>query len=397
MSGLIVFQYILLSITALLVCYYTTLSIIYFLTRNKEVNEFLTTDTRKFAVLIFVEEQSDNISRSLYSLSGVVYSKNKYDLFVITKERNNDIYQLAENMGAKVLESLLNQKTDSKGRMVVEALEAIRQEDNYDAVILLGSNSLISGNFLEVMNYYLEQGNELIQANCQRLPTADKLEEQIYGVEFLLNNIIPKFGRKKLGLESPILNYGICIRMEVFDEFPWQLKTYPSIVEYLLYLRLRGVEITFAPESTLYTDKSKPNNQTSDWFNTRGLIRRHVSQIGQLLFKERSLKYLDIISLMMVPKFTTILFLVAIIALINIAFWGWGLISTSMMTAWLILASVGFGSAAAAIYDVGVRKNILKYFFKCAVVTARRLLDKEGSDKDKKIEQKKNIKKELQK
>lgn len=371
MVGFEFLHYSLAIITGLLVGYYTIINILYFWSNRNERTNFSSSRSRKFAVVLFAEDQIDILSRSLYSLSGVIYPKNKYDLIVIAREYSPEITQIAEKMGAKMLIPPNLSGINTKGEVSAKAMAYILQDDDYDAIIMLNYDSLISGNYLEAMNYYLDQGNEVVQTARDILPGDEELEDYIYRIEYWINNTVLQLGRKLLGLEAAPKNNGICFSTDVLHEFQWRENIMENTFEYGLYLQLQGVEVAFAPEAEVFTDSFEEKKRfDNNGFNFRILRRYGLPFFGTFL-KNRSLKYLDTFFFLTIPRFSFVLLFVSIMVLIYIIFWSLALVQLPVMISWITFAALGFGGLSLVLSTKGIQKNMLKIMPKYVFTAAK--------------------------
>ncbi|PAU92861.1 hypothetical protein CK503_14330 [Aliifodinibius salipaludis] len=353
-------NYLLVCVAGGVTSYYLLISLLALL-KNKNI-DYEASKIRKFAVLLFAQEKEQGLSRILYSLSGLIYPKNKYDLIVIADSYSNNIVKMAEKMGAKIMVPPTDTREEDENMILPWAFDSILHGDeSYDAVVTFNSDGLISGNYLEVMNYYLEQGSEVIQCSYNNLDNPKTWIDKICEMDFLLNRFVYPIGRKNIGLGLTLGNNGICFSTVLLREFPWKTEKQPSIVEYGFDLRLRGVEIDFAPNAAVFTSILPVNNDNNSYFSTPNeSLRKYLPQLLGRAVKTKSHKYVDILIELLLPKIANIIFLIAAMGLINSALWGLGWISLSPLLYWLVIFGVAITSISIALTAAGTQQKFLK-------------------------------------
>lgn len=336
-----VLNYFLLFGAGVLVSYHLLISLFAFRVNSNDDRK--TIKSRRFAVILFTQGEGEVLSRSLYSLSGLVYPKNKYDLFVVAQSYAEGILEMAEKMGAQIMvppKEKLQKETQNILPWVFEQI--VLKEQNYDAIVVFDSDGLVSGNYLDVMNYYLEQGCEIIQGAYNNLRLTKKWVEQIREINFLIDHNIYPIGRKGIGLGVNIRSNGTCFSTSLLHAFPWKIGGHQNSTEYGLSLRLDDIEIDFAPEALFYTEisnrrKSQGNSQHDIRPNRYQFIKNYVSEIVSKTFKRKSLKYFDILVDLFFPRFRNVMFFVVLMGIITGIIWWMGGIATAPLLAWLVI------------------------------------------------------------
>lgn len=358
-----VFNYLLLIMGGGIVIYYLLISLFAF--RRDRDNNFETVKSRKFAVILFIQEKEQVLSRSLYSLSGLVYHKNKYDLIVIADNYTDSIVQVAEKMGAKIIIPPSDKlRGDNKNILPWVFAHLLEEEQSYDAITVFNSDGLVSGNYLEVMNYYLEQGSEIIQGSYKNLHTPKGWIDKICEMNFLMDSIIYPQGRKALGLGTNIRSNGMCFSTSLLHEFPWK-EGQQSINEYGLSLRLHGIEIDFAPEAVVYTEILTEKWNRNSYLNTDSyqLLKKYAPQLLRSTLKTKSLKYINILFELISPRFVNMVLFVVAMSIINAAVWWGGWVLTSPLLLWLGIMGLSMISVFISLIGTGSQNKFLKSAF----------------------------------
>src|SRR5690554_4293994 len=157
-----IIQYTLAAVAGLLLGYQMLLSFIAL--RGKSIKNFKTLKSRKFTIVIPAHNEEKVISKTIYSLCSLIYPKTLFDVIVVADNCTDNTAKIARKLGATVLERTDAEK-QGKGYALRWAFDKILASDQPpDSIIVVDADSLISGNYLKVMNYYLEKGNKVIQS-----------------------------------------------------------------------------------------------------------------------------------------------------------------------------------------------------------------------------------------
>lgn len=361
-------QFSLAGVAGLLLGYRMVLSFIALF--SKELEEFTTSKNRKFAIVLLAGSNK-NITRSLYSLSGIVYPKNMYDLIVVADSDNNESAQIAKKLGTIVLvpdyEQIQNNNLDLP--WVFEQILSWDKENQYEAVITFNADDLVTGNYLEVMNYYLEQGNRVVQGGYRALPNQDNWEEEILQINLFIQNYVMPAGNKILGFSTALKSNGTCFSTSVLRRYPWQNLFKKTAPELGYMMQRDGIDIEFAPEAVIFIDANPDDDQN---ITRRQKLQKFVSSLSGGL---RSKKILNQISIVMtsVPTFSSIMSLVAVMGTISVITWSLGISSLLFIGLWFVMGLIGIVHLYTGLTMAGIDNKLLKaiifpplhLFFEC--------------------------------
>lgn len=361
-----VIQYVLIALGGGLLGYQMLLS--FLALKGKEISDFGTERQRKFVIVIPAHNEEKVIAKTLYSLFGLVYPKNLYQLVVVADNCTDNTARIARKLGAKVLERTHKYKR-GKGFALRWAFDQILDwEENYEGIIVLDSDSLISGNYLEVMNYYLEKGSKVIQSSDLVLPQPGVWSSESIRIGFLLYNYVKPMGRKLLGFDMGLRGNGMCFSPEVLRKHPWQAWSLTEDVEYGLSLLLEGYNIDFAPEATLWAQmpvKAKnAESQRTRWEMGRyPIIKKYVPKLVKSFFKKRSFRFLDTFVDLITPPLVNLLLLVLVMIGLNLVLWLGGFIPVTFTLIWLSIALMGILHLFVGLFAAGADKQMYKSIF----------------------------------
>ncbi|MCC5941171.1 MAG: glycosyltransferase family 2 protein [Balneolaceae bacterium] len=326
---------------------------------------FESNSNRKFAIVVPAHNEEKIISKTIYSLSGLIYPKSNYDIFVIADNCTDNTAELARSLGVIVLERANTQKK-GKGYALRWAFDQILgYQKGYDAIIVVDADSLISGNYLEVMNFYLDNGSRVIQSSDLVLPEPGNWSIEATRIGFLLHNYVKPLGRKVLNLNMGLRGNGMCFSTEVLREVPWKAWSLTEDLEYGLNLILSGIKIDFAPEATVFAqmpvEAKNAESQRSRWELGRlQIIRMYTAKFLIRAFKKRSASYFDVFIDLVTPPFVNMMLLVMISLMAIFGLWIFEIVATYHLFMWALLALTGIVYFFIGMYVSGADKNLYK-------------------------------------
>lgn len=358
-----IIQYFLVTVLGFLLGYQVLLSL--FSLKAQIVQDFHTRRNRNFAIVVPAHNEEKVIAKTLYSLFGLVYPANRYKIIVVADNCSDNTARIARELGAKVLERSNGDKK-GKGYALRYAFDHImKQKEKYDGVVVFDSDSLVSSNYLEVMNYYFENGSRVIQSSDLVLPKPGAWSSESTRIGFLLYNYVKPMGRKALNLNMGLRGNGMCFSSGVLRDHPWQAWSLTEDVEYGLHLQLKGFDIDFAPEASVWAQMPvQPDNAESQrkrWEMGRyPVVREYAPRLLNEFFKTRSVKYLDaFIDLITPPLVNTLLFVLAM-CVFNMILWLIGWIPGLFVWMWLGLAALGGLHLFVGLYAAGADDDMYK-------------------------------------
>lgn len=371
-----ILQYGLATIVGLFFGYQLLLSL--FAIKEKKIQNFYTSRNRKFAIVLLAHDEENVIAKTLYSLHGLVYPKNLYDLIVVADNCRDDTARIARNLGAIVLEKS-SEKEKKKGHALQWAFDRILEwNKNYEAIVVFDSNSLVSGNYLEVMNYYMGQGSKVIQSSDLVLPQPGVWDNEVARIEFLLYNFVKPMGRKALGFNMVSHGNGMCISTDVLRRNRWQEWQLGEDMEYGLNMILDDIPIDFAPEASIWAQMSaEPKNSDSQrnrWEMGRfTVIREYAPKFLAAAVNQRSFKHLDTFIDLITPQLVNTLIFTLTLCGLNAVMWALGWFPVTFLWLWLGIAGVGALYLFVGLFVAGADKMLYKSLFYIPVYAFERV------------------------
>jgi cellulose synthase/poly-beta-1,6-N-acetylglucosamine synthase-like glycosyltransferase len=360
-------QYILAIAAGLLFFYQFALSVMALFggVYNKKIK---LVNYRKFAIVVPAHNEEQVISKTLYSLFSLVYPKNFYDVIVVADNCTDGTAMIAREFDAIVWERE-NPDLRGKGYALRWAFDQIDKSGaNYDAVVVFDADTLVSGNYLQVMNQYLSEGHQVIQSSDLVLPNPGQWSSETTRIGFLLYNYVKPLGRKMLGFDMGLRGNGMCFSIDVLRENPWEAWSLTEDVEYGLRLLLNDVKIEFAPEATVWAQmpvqSKNAESQRTRWELGRyPIIKKYAPKLLKAAYKKKSIKYMDSLIELVTPPLVNSMFFVLIMVALNGLFWLFNWFDASFFWIWSMIALLGilhlFIGLIAAKADRQVYKSLL--------------------------------------
>ena len=302
-------------------------------------------EEREFAILVTSATDIKQISKSLYSLFGLVYPKNKYDVIISGNCFTEEATQIAKTMGAIILDVPISFQHKEEHHKLQWTFEQIMKiNNNYDAIVIIESEGLVSGNYLDVLNYYIEQGSEVIQSSSLVLPENNSDERRERRISFLLNNLLNFRGEKVLSLSTNFRGGDFCFTTPMLYN---NISTFPAYTggnAYGLKLHLRGLDVDFAPEAVVWKQSimktEQKKSQGGGAANTWGAyVRNYLPELFKLAIQKRSFSYVKKMLGLLRPSLVQIIIISLLMMTVNLIssiqvgdpltfVWIWLLVST---------------------------------------------------------------------
>lgn len=335
-------QYILIVLLFLLACYQLMLGVLAWSWRPHKLQDGRF--KHSFLIVIPANDNRSDVSKTLYSLSGLLYPTNLYSLLVIVDNSANSTAMLAKTFGATMVEqqnrSALLQKSFWAGLLNYVKLG----DDPFDAMIIVSPGSLISGTFLEVMNSYLHSGSDLIQSSILYLTGGTSLKKRLSQYTLLLNNHINKTGRKALGLKPSLQKNGVCLKADILNDERFDFNVLDNSWEFTLSLIKKGFRVNFAPEAYLSSPLLGDDGNRLYHDRPFGHRLKKIKTLVQSMrgSEQRKLwtQHLDELFRVATPPLSIFLGITFVMALLNFILYEIALIGFFILNCWLAILTI---------------------------------------------------------
>jgi len=347
--------------------YLASLSIIALFGRTR--SSFEAARTRRFAVVVPAHNEETAIGRTVESLVGMKYPRDRFDVIVVADNCTDRTAQIARGAGAIVLERS-DPTLRSKGHALRWCFDRILEEGKgYDAVAVIDADSIADANFLAVMNLYLDRGAKAIQSSDLVAPMPGSWNSEIIRFGFTLYNYVRPLARKVLHCSAGVRGNGMCFSSELLRQVPWNTYSLNEDLEYGLILLLEGTVVEFAPEAkvlaTMPTTSGNARSQRSRWERGRfPVIKRYAPRLIASGLTSFSLPRVDAFIDLMIPPFVNLFGGVVIISAVHLTLWAAGLLSSpALAVLWGIFVLCGFVHVFVGLYAAKADAMLYKAFF----------------------------------
>jgi 1,2-diacylglycerol 3-beta-glucosyltransferase len=329
---LLIIEIMLLGIAGFFLGYLCILSTLALFTRKLEIRQI--PRTRRFAVVIPAHNEETVIEKTVESVRSVDYPPERYDIIVIADNCADRTADIARDHDATVYERA-HQTQRGKGYALRWCFDILlSQKPGYDAYVVVDADTVVSKNFLAVMDEYLGKGSKAIQSSDMVTPNADAWNSEVTRLGFTLYNYVRPLGRKLVHCPAGIRGNGMCFSSEVLRGIPWNTYSLNEDLEYGLHLLLNDITVDFAPEAivwaTMPSQARHAESQRARWEGGRyPIIRSYGFTLLAGSLKRMSFRYFDTFVDLITPPFVNLFGFAVLLVLCNLFF------------VWLGVASAG--------------------------------------------------------
>lgn len=311
----------------------------------------------RFAFLVPAHDEELLLPRLLDSLSALDYPHDLYDVHVVADNCTDSTAAVATARGATVHERR-DERLLGKGYALRWLLAEIRESGaRYDAYVILDADSVVSANFLQVMNRHLERGDPVIQSYYGVLNQEESWSSALrYAGLALFNGLRPR-GRDALGLSAGLRGNGMCFRSTILERFGWESFTLAEDVEFHLKLVEAGVRVSYAPESSVLaempTSLRQARSQNVRWERGRlQMLRAFGPRLLSQAFRQRDVGTLDALAEQLVPPLSVLTGVTTLAFLLTIAL---RLPAPRRLASLILLGQIGYVATGLRLVGAGPR------------------------------------------
>ena len=214
-----------------------------------------------FAIVIPAHNEEQVISDLLVSCAKLDYPKEKYRVYVVADNCSDLTAKIAAREGAVCLERH-DDKHRGKGFALAWAFERILPK-GYDALLVLDADCSIGSHALLVFDRYLQEGNQVLQANDTVSNPDESTTSYALAVGNLIENDLFYAPKSHLGLAVFLRGTGMVFHRKVLQTYPWKAHSIVEDIEYTLSLFRRGIRVKFTNEVNVTSESPVHQDQLS--------------------------------------------------------------------------------------------------------------------------------------
>jgi 1,2-diacylglycerol 3-beta-glucosyltransferase len=253
----------------------------------------------RFTVLIPAHNEQTVIGRLCASLSELSYPRDLIDVAVVADNCTDATAQIARTWGARVYERH-DEEQKGKGYALAWLLDRLAAEGDTTAgaYIVLDADSVVSIDFLSVMNDELQAGATVVQGYYTVLPMAGRPVESLREGALALVHYLRPAAKNAVGASAGLKGNGMCFHRSVIERFGWPSAGLAEDVEFHLMLVSAGYRVAFAPEAVVRGEMpvslAGSESQNLRWEAGRlTALRRHALPLFGAGLRRRNVAMLD--------------------------------------------------------------------------------------------------------
>jgi cellulose synthase/poly-beta-1,6-N-acetylglucosamine synthase-like glycosyltransferase len=265
---------------------------------------------RRFAILIPAHDEERLLPSLLQSLAEVEYPSPLFSVHVVADNCTDRTVEFARQAGARVYERI-DLERQGKGYALEWLIEQLQLEHGqYDAIVILDADSIVSKNFLSVMAARLARGEQAIQAYYAVRDPASSWSTSLRAVALSALHYLRPLGRSVLGGSTGLKGNGMVFAAPIIELHRWTASLTEDI-EYHMALILAGHRVTFAPDAIVWAEmpSSLAGSQTQNIRWERGrqeMLRYYVPRLLRAALAKRSFLLLDAAIEQLIPPFSIV-------------------------------------------------------------------------------------------
>ncbi len=253
--------------------------------------------THRFLFLLPAHNEERLLPNLLGNLRQLDYPSSLYAVHVVADNCTDSTARQAREGGAVVHERFDTVHV-GKGYALQWLLQRIwASGEPHDAVIVLDADTVISPNFLMVMDARLARGERVIQAYYAVRDPEQSWSASLRSVALSALHYLRPQGRTVLGGSTGLKGNGMVFRREVAQQHPWPVSLTEDI-EYHMALIMAGERVMFAPDAVVWAEMpgtlAASHTQNVRWERGRmEMVCRYVPALLAAALRRRSFLLFD--------------------------------------------------------------------------------------------------------
>lgn len=316
----------------------------------------------KFLVLFPAYKEDIVIINSVEEFLKQDYSKELYDVLVISDQMSEETDNKLIQLGAEVIKA--NYENSSKAKALNFAVND-RKDYDYDVIVIMDADNIVKEDFLNEMNNAYAEGNKAIQAH-RVAKNRDTDMALLDAVSEEINNSIFRRGHVRIGMSSALIGSGMAFDFNWFKNNVHHLETAGEDKELEVLLLKHGIYIDFLNWVFVFDEKTRNrsafSNQRRRWVAAQfDILSQSIKDLPKAIWI-RNWDYADkLIQWMMLPRIVVMGLSLCIAIIMLFVDWVWSI-------KWWFIFIVLIYSFAMAIPDFLIDKKLKKTFRKLPLV-----------------------------
>lgn len=266
--------------------------------------------TTRFVIMIPAHNEERLLPQTLANLAELDYPRELYAIHVVADNCTDRTAELARRNGAVAHERFDN-TLRGKGYALEWLLQRIWERgEPHDAVLILDADSVVSANFLRVMDARIARGERVIQGYYAVRQPEGAWSAGLRSVALIVLHYLRPQGRMVLGGSTGLKGNGMVFAADILREHRWSASLTEDI-EYHMELILAGERAMFAPDAVVWAEMpdslGAAQSQNERWEKGRmEMVRRFVPRLLRESLRRRSFLLFDAAAEQLIPPFSVV-------------------------------------------------------------------------------------------
>ncbi len=266
--------------------------------------------THRFAILIPAHNEERLLPSLLSNLQQLDYPRSLYAVHVVADNCSDRTAELTRQHGA-IAHERFDTVNIGKGYALEWLLGRIwASGETYDALLIVDADSILSPNFLVVMDARLARGEQAIQAYYAVRDADTSWSASLRAVALAALHYLRPLARSVVGGSAGLKGNGMVFAADIIRKHRWPASLTEDI-EYHMNLILDGKRVAFAPDAIVWAEM--PNtlgaSQTQNVRWERGrqeMVRNYVPRLLRQALARRSFLLLDAAIEQLIPPLSIV-------------------------------------------------------------------------------------------
>lgn len=238
----------------------------------------------RILILVPAHNEERLLPGLLANLRQVDYPSHLYAVHVVADNCSDDTAVIARQGGAVVHERF-HETEKGKGYALQWLLQQLWDAaEPHDAILILDADSVISPNFLRVMDARLARGERVIQSYYAVRNPAQSWSVSLRYVALAVLHYLRPLGRMVLGGSTGLKGNGMVFAADILRQHEWSASITEDI-EFHMALVLAGERVMFAPDAVVEAEmpQNLSGSQTQNVRWERGRLQMAQTYVPPLL------------------------------------------------------------------------------------------------------------------
>jgi len=289
-----------------------------------------TAENVRIAVIMPAHNEALQIEASVAAVLGVQYPADRFSVFVIADNCDDNTAELARQAGANVFERRVPDRP-GKGQALDWCLRRHKETlAAYDGIVIVDADTTVAPRFLqEVAASLSAPGTDLVQTADGVSNPEQNWRTALTYAGFALMNDVRARGRARLGGSAGFKGNGMAFRSGLLLEYGWPAHSVVEDVEFSIRLLLDGHVVAYNPDAVLVSEmparRPQADVQRRRWEGGRFQLWRHaIPVLARAALTQRRWRYFDAVLDLLVPPLSLLVMaagLLLVLALVSRPVW----------------------------------------------------------------------------